>query len=351
MTLRSEQEQRVTCWWIVRFALGEHPETTRCRAEGELATASSGDFPGTAWAGMEGAKCQALSAAACFGMTGSDVPPVLLSNAQGVGSVALFRADIVLSPREPKRVTMGLGVSSSVENAKADFAALLSESASDVVRAVRGFWSDRLSRLLLFSFDEALGRMVNRWLPYQVRASRLMGRVGPYQAGGAIGFRDQLQDCLALLYTEPEYVREHILLCAGRQYKEGDVQHWWHPPRRGVRTRVSDDRLFLPWLTAKYMEVTGDETILEESVPYLQSPSLTEDEIDRYEEPAVTPWTEPLLAHCLRAMDSVALGEHGLPLMGSGDWNDGMNRVGGESVWLAFFFALVLKAFAPSCPP
>ena len=351
VTLRSEQEQRVTCWWIVRFALGEHPETTRCRAEGELATASSGNFTGTAWAGMEGAKCQALSAASCFGRTGSDIPPALLSNAQGVGSVALFRADIVLSPREPKRVTLGLGVSTSIENAKADFTALLSESASDAARAVRGFWSDRLSRLLLFSFDETLGRMVNRWLPYQVRASRLMGRVGPYQAGGAIGFRDQLQDCLALLYTEPEYVREHILLCAGHQYKEGDVQHWWHPPRRGVRTRVSDDKLFLPWLTAKYMEVTGDEAILEESVPYLQSPPLTEDETDRYEEPAVTPWTEPLLAHCLRAMDSVALGEHGLPLMGSGDWNDGMNRVGGESVWLAFFFALVLKAFAPSCPP
>ena len=350
VTLRSDQEQRVTCWWVVRFALGEHPETTRCWAEGELAIASSGDFSGTIWAAMEGAKCQALSAAACFGMTGSDVPPALLSTAQGVGSVALFRADITLSPREPKRLTMGLGVSSGAESAKADFAALLSESASDAARAVRGFWSDKLSRLLLFSFDEALGRMVNRWLPYQVRASRLMGRVGPYQAGGAIGFRDQLQDCLALLYTEPEFVREHILLCAAHQYAVGDVQHWWHPPIRGVRTRVSDDRLFLPYLTAKYMEVTGDEEILEEPAAYLQSLPLTEDETDRYEEPAVTPWTEPLLAHCLRAIDSVTLGEHGLPRMGSGDWNDGMNRVGGESVWLAFFFALVLKEFAPYCP-
>ena len=350
VTLRSEKERQVRLYWAVRFALGEHPETTRCLAEGGMATAFGSDFPGAAWAGMEGGKAQALSPASCFGMAGEAVPPALLDAAQGVGNIALFRADITLVPREPRRITLALGHASGTESAKEAFGQILKEGPADAARAVRGFWGDRLSRLLLFSFDEALGRMVNRWLPYQARASRLMGRTGPYQAGGAIGFRDQLQDCLALLYTEPAFVREHILLCAAHQYTEGDVQHWWHPPLRGVRTRVSDDKLFLPYLTAKYIEVTGDESILEEEVPYLKSLPLAETEADRYEEPAVTPWTEPLLSHCLRAIEAVSLGEHGLPLMGAGDWNDGMNRVGGESVWLVYFFALVLQAFAPYCP-
>lgn len=351
VTLRSEKEQHIKLFWILRFALGERPETARCLANSSMVTAFSGDFPGAAWAGMEGGQAQALSPASCFGMEGEDVPPALLGSVQGVGSAALFRADILLSAREPRRITLALGHAPGAESAKEAFDDLLREGPADAARAVRGFWGGRLSRLLLFSFDEALNRMMNRWLPYQVRASRLMGRFGPYQPGGAIGFRDQLQDCLALLYTEPEFVREHLLLCAAHQYKEGDVQHWWHPPLRGVRTRISDDQLFLPWMTAKYIEVTGDETILDEPVSYLESLPLAETEQDRYEEPAVTSWTEPLLSHCLRAMDAVAFGEHGLPLMGAGDWNDGMNRVGGESVWLAFFFALVLKEFSPYCPP
>ena len=158
-----------------------------------------------------------------------------------------------------------------------------------------------------------------------------MARMGPYQPGGAWGFRDQLQDLLILLHTNPAYARRHILMCAAHQYEAGDVQHWWHPPRRGVRTRVSDDRLFLPFLTARYVSVTGDESILKEEAPYLVSVPLNDTEEDRYEEPEVSPEQEPLLSHCLRAIDSVALGAHGLPLMGSGDWNDGMNRVGGKT--------------------
>ncbi|MBR0407340.1 MAG: DUF3131 domain-containing protein [Clostridia bacterium] len=353
VTLRSEKEQRLKLYWLARFALGERPESTRCLVNGAMVTAHSGDFSGVAWAAMENASCQALSSASCFGMAGEDVPPALLASAQGVGSVALLCAEIVLPPREPRRITLALGCARSAEEALRTFADLLNESPADIARSVRGFWGDRLSRLLLFSYEEGIMRMVNRWLPYQARASRLLGRVGPYQAGGAFGFRDQLQDCLALLYTEPEFVREHILLCAAHQYKEGDVQHWWHSPRRGVRTRVSDDKLFLPWLTAKYIQVTDDSGILEEQIPCLDSLPLRETETDRYEEPDVTPWTEPLFTHCLRAMDSVALGEHGLPLMGAGDWNDGMNRVGGahgESVWLGFFYALTLKEFSPYCP-
>ena len=350
VTLRCEKEQRIRLYWAVRFALGERPEATRCLAGGGVVTAFGGDFPGAAFAGMEGGEAQALSPASCFGMKGEAVPLALLNAVQGVGNIALFRSDITLPPREPKRITLALGAAPSMESAKEAFGEILREGPADAARAVRGFWGGRLSRLLLFSFDDALCRTVNRWLPYQALASRLMGRTGPYQAGGAIGFRDQLQDCLALLYTEPAFVREHILLCAAHQYKEGDVQHWWHPPRRGVRTGISDDKLFLPYLTAKYIEAAGDESILEEEIPYLDSLPLSETEADRYEAPAVTSWTEPLLFHCMRAIDAVAFGDRGLPLMGAGDWNDGMNRVGGESVWLAFFLALVLQAFSPYCP-
>lgn len=178
--------------------------------------------------------------------------------------------------------------------------------------------------------------------------------MGPYQMGGAFGFRDQLQDLLALLHTDPAFARDHILLCAAHQYPEGDVQHWWHPPQTGVRTRISDDKLFLPYLTALYVRITGDQTILEEKIPYLFSSSLSQLEEERYETPETTDTPETLFSHCLRAIDSVALGSHGLPLMGNGDWNDGMNRIGGrsgESVWLGFFLAYLLKAFLPLCPP
>ena len=350
VTLRSEKEQRLKLYWLVRFAMGERPETTRCLVSGGMAAAYSGDLPGTAWAAMEEGTCQVLSSASCFGMTGEKIPLALCANVQGRGNVAMLSVEFTLPARESRRCTLALGFSSNAEAAKQTFATLLTESAVDAARRVGGFWGERLSRLMLFSSDEALGRMLNRWLPYQVRSSRLMGRLGPYQPGGAIGFRDQLQDCLALVLTEPEFVREHILLCAAHQYREGDVQHWWFPPLRGVRTRISDDRLFLPYLTAKYIQVTGDGDILEEPVPFLESMPLAGNEADRCEEPSITAWTEPLLSHCLLAIDSLSYGEHGLPLMGAGDWNDGMNRIGGESVWLGFFLALTLKEFLPCCP-
>ena len=177
-----------------------------------------------------------------------------------------------------------------------------------------------------------------------------MARAGFWQAGGAWGFRDQLQDMLALLYAEPGRVRRHLLLCASRQYAAGDVQHWWHPGGAGVRTRICDDRLFLPWVTARYAHVTGDRQILEESVPFLDSPPLGEGETDRYENAGPGTEAAPLLEHCLRAINSLRFGEHGIPLMEGGDWNDGMNGVGGESVWLGFFLILVLRDFAPLCP-
>ena len=352
VTLRSPREKTVEIDWTVRFSMGERPDATRCRAEEGIVTARNGDMAGVAWAAVEGARCQTLCAAACFGVSGEETPPSLSHAAHGVGSVGLLCVQIKLRPREAARLTLALGYAPDEASARGDYAALLSQGAARAEQDVRAAWARRLAGMRLFSFDENVETMMNLWLPCQVVSSRLISRMGPYQAGGAFGFRDQLQDCLALLHTDPDFARGHILLCAAHQFPEGDAQHWWHAPRRGVRTRVSDDRLFLPYLTAKYVTVTGDESILLEETPYLLSTPLQDGETERYEEPEETPWRESLLLHCLRAMDSVQFGSHGLPLMGGGDWNDGMNRVGGEtgeSVWLGFFLALVLKEFSPLC--
>ncbi len=199
--------------------------------------------------------------------------------------------------------------------------------------------------------SEELALALNSYLPYQVRVARLWARAGLYQAGGAIGFRDQLQDMTALMYTHPDEVRRHLLLCASRQYEAGDVQHWWHPGGAGVRTRITDDRLFLPFLTAWYVQRTGDKDVLAASVPFLMGADIPEGQSDLYHTAAPTAYAAPLMEHCLRALRSLSFGPHGIPLMAGGDWNDGMNRVGGESVFLGFFLCRVLKDFAPLCAP
>ncbi|MEO8096705.1 MAG: glucoamylase family protein [Acidobacteriota bacterium] len=219
------------------------------------------------------------------------------------------------------------------------------------LQLVMDSWGRRLDAIQVTTPCPTADILLNHWLLYQSLGCRIWARSAIYQSGGAIGFRDQLQDCLALIYSSPEMTRAHILRAAARQFTEGDVQHWWHAETgMGVRTRCSDDLLWLPWAVARYVEVTGDAGILDEPVPFLEGPALEEHEHEKMFTPVISAQIAPLRDHCVRAIEhGSSFGVHGLPLIGNGDWNDGLNRVGiegrGESVWLAWFLVSVLDAW------
>jgi cyclic beta-1,2-glucan synthetase len=282
--------------------------------------------------------------------------PIKLSGKVGAGMdpCALIQVSITLKPREERTLQFYIGESPNVEAMRNDTARFRSVATHRAeLHAVEAMWRDLLSTVHVKTPHDSFNIMMNSWLLYQTLSCRILGRSAFYQSGGALGFRDQLQDSLALLPSKPEMVRSQILLHAAHQFLEGDVQHWWHPPLgRGVRTRISDDLLWLPYAVSRYIETTGDYSILNTTVPFLRGAPLAEGQMETYFIPELNGGEGTILDHCLRTLKiTEAVGEHGLPLIGCGDWNDGMNEVGrhgkGESVWLGWFQIEVVRRFAP----
>jgi cyclic beta-1,2-glucan synthetase len=264
-----------------------------------------------------------------------------------------LQVELKMDPGAHEEVVFILGYASDTAAARQLVLKCLNGGMIDQLFSDTQTWWDKvLGTIQVEVPDLAINFSLNRWLLYQNLSCRIWGRSAFYQSGGAYGFRDQLQDVMALVYSIPNAAREHIIKSASRQFVEGDVQHWWHPPSGGgVRTRISDDLLWLPFATAHYVRVTGDVSILEEKIPFLQAPPLTEDQHEAYLVPAISNEEASLLEHCRRAIyKSLGVGPHDLPLIGGGDWNDGMNLVGvkgkGESVWLAWFLIHVMQDFA-----
>ncbi|MBW4847809.1 MAG: hypothetical protein KZY87_19785 [Lachnospiraceae bacterium] len=266
-----------------------------------------------------------------------------------------IQVSVAIQPQECKTVLFGLGQSTSLEEIYRIKNKYREITASEKeLDRVRTYWDGLLGTVKVKTKDRAVDILVNGWLLYQTVSCRIQARAGFYQCGGAYGYRDQLQDTLSLLFADSSILRGQILIACSRQFEEGDVQHWWHPPMGiGVRTRITDDLLWLPYCTAAYIRSTGDTTILKEKVPYIKGPVLQEGQHDVMFTPEISQSFATVYEHCKKAIDRTSFGEHGLPLMGGGDWNDGMNEVGiegkGESVWLAWFFYTVLGDFIPLC--
>jgi len=271
----------------------------------------------------------------------------------GLDPCAALRVVVELAPGEQRDIVCMLGQAGSVAEARALVLAYRQEQSFEAAfDQTRGWWDELLGTVQVQTPDLAADLLINRWLQYQSLSCRIWGRSAFYQSGGAFGYRDQLQDVMAFLFTRPELARDQILLAASRQFKEGDVQHWWHEPTgAGIRSRISDDLLWLPYVVAHYVRTTGDLTILQTEIPFLNAPVLGDEQHEVFATPEITFERATLFEHCQRAVKrGLTIGPHGLPLIGTGDWNDGMNLVGaegkGESVWLGWFLCEVLQGMA-----
>ncbi len=270
----------------------------------------------------------------------------------GLDPCAAIQVLVELADGQEKEIAFKLGEGKNTGDASATVRRFRGiDIAHEALEKVKNYWKHTTDALHVETPDPSINLLANGWLNYQTLASRLWGRSGYYQSGGGFGFRDQLQDVISLLHHEPQLARKQIILCASRQFKEGDAQHWWHPPiGRGVRTRCSDDFLWLPYVTCRYVARTGDNDVLNQPVSFLEGRLLNPDEESYYDLVSQSEETASVYEHCVRAIrHGLRFGAHGLPLIGTGDWNDGMDRVGklgkGESVWLAFFLYDILNRF------
>jgi cyclic beta-1,2-glucan synthetase len=271
----------------------------------------------------------------------------------GLDPCAALQTHVELEPGAQIDIVFALGDADSSTQARTLVEKYRAIDLDAVMREVRAHWDEMLDNVQVRTPDRAMDVMLNDWLLYQTLACRLWARTAYYQASGAYGFRDQLQDVMALCVARPDIAREHLLRASTRQFAEGDVQHWWLPPNgQGLRTRMTDDRVWLPFVAAHYVEVTADATVLDDAVPFIEGDALKDGQTEAFFTPRVARDEASLYEHCARALDvSLSLGTHGLPLMGTGDWNDGMNRVGekgrGESVWMGWFLLAAIAAFVP----
>jgi cyclic beta-1,2-glucan synthetase len=295
-----------------------------------------------------------------LGRTGSPARPAAMYRSRlsgrvgaGLDPCGAMQVILPLAGGQEREVVFMLGAGRSLDEARGLIERFKSAGAAKAaLEGVWDYWNRTLGAVHIETPDPSVDFLVNGWLVYQVLACRVWARSGFYQSGGAFGFRDQLQDVMALMHVEPRLARGQLILCASRQFREGDVQHWWHPPLgRGVRTHISDDYLWLPYATSLYVRDVGDTGVLDETVHFLDGRPLRPDEEGYYDLPVRSEESATLYEHCVRAIrHGLKLGQHGLPLMGTGDWNDGMNLVGaqgtGESVWLALFLYDVLTRFA-----
>jgi cellobiose phosphorylase len=373
LTVRNDGERtrHLSATYYVEWVLGTVRENAPLQVVCKRDPESGAILARNAWAGdfaekiafaASGAPMQSVTAdrTEFLGEHGSVSMPAALRSVglsggggPGLDPCAAMMTEMTLAPGETREVVFALGQADSLDAVHRLIREYTqSQRADAALTQVQHQWDRYLNVLQVTTPDPGMDLMLNRWLVYQVLACRVWARSAFYQSGGAYGFRDQLQDVMSLVYSAPPEARAQILRSAARQFEEGDVQHWWHPPSGiGVRTRITDDLYFLPFVVHHYVVTTGDTELLKEVVPFIESPVLTEEQEEDFNLPATSRQVGSVYEHCIRALKhGYRLGSHGLPLMGTGDWNDGMNKVGaqgkGESVWNGWFFITVLNGFA-----